>query len=152
VELCLACNGGSISQLLSSHRIEPRRPDIAEVDGFPAFTAEIDAEIREWVGVHGNTWTKLREHLKSDGIAMGDFPSVVLKNRWHQLRIEDRNAEFTFYRSAGFIFGCPEVIEVSTSATRRRRRQPRSPLTRRRPTRRKQMASERRKRPADRSQ
>jgi hypothetical protein len=36
----------------------------------------------------------------------------VLKNRWHQLQIEDRNAEFTFYRSAGFIFGRPEVIEV----------------------------------------
>ena len=43
---------------------------------------------------------------------MGDFPSVVLKNRWHQLQIEDRNTEFTGYRLAGLIFGRPEVIEV----------------------------------------
>jgi hypothetical protein len=50
LELCLACKGASISQLLSSHRIEPRPQDIADVDGFPAFTAEVDAEIREWVG------------------------------------------------------------------------------------------------------
>jgi hypothetical protein len=75
--------------------------DIAEVDGFPAFTAEVDAEIREWVGSHGSKWTKLREHLKSDDIAMGGFPSVVLTNRWHQLQIEDctRSSPATVWRA-----------------------------------------------------
>jgi hypothetical protein len=43
---------------------------------------------------------------------MGDFPSVVLKNRWHQLEVEYRNTEFTGYRLAGLIFGRLEVIEV----------------------------------------
>jgi hypothetical protein len=81
LELCLACKGASISQLLSSHRIEPRPQDIAHVNGFPAFTAEVDAAIRDWVGSHGGKWTKLRDHLKSEGISLGDFPSVVLKNR-----------------------------------------------------------------------
>jgi hypothetical protein len=51
LELCLACKGASISQLLSSHRIEPRPQDIAEVDGFPVLTAEVDAAIRGWVGL-----------------------------------------------------------------------------------------------------
>jgi hypothetical protein len=50
LELCLACNGAPISQLLSSDRMGPRPQDIADVDGFPAFTAEVDAAIREWVG------------------------------------------------------------------------------------------------------
>jgi hypothetical protein len=46
------------------------------------------------------------------GISLGDFPCVVLENRWHQLQIEDRNMEFTGCRLAGLIFGHPEVIEV----------------------------------------
>jgi hypothetical protein len=54
LELCLACDGASISQLLSSLRMEPRPQDIADVDVFPAFTAEVDADIREWVGSPGN--------------------------------------------------------------------------------------------------
>jgi hypothetical protein len=38
--------------------------------------------------------------------------SVVLKNRWHQLQIEDRNMEFMGLSLAGLIFGRSEVIEV----------------------------------------
>jgi hypothetical protein len=49
LELCLACNGASISQLLSSQRMGPRPQDIAEVDDLPAFAAEVEAAIREWV-------------------------------------------------------------------------------------------------------
>jgi hypothetical protein len=40
LELCPACNGAPICQLLSSHRMGPRLQDIADVDGFPGFTAE----------------------------------------------------------------------------------------------------------------
>jgi hypothetical protein len=65
LELCLACTDASISQLLSSYRIGPRPQYIVDVDDFPALTAEVDAEIREWAGSHGNKWTKLRGHLKS---------------------------------------------------------------------------------------
>jgi hypothetical protein len=54
LELCLACNGASNSPLLSSHLTGPRPQDIADVDGFPAFTPEVDAANREWVGSHGN--------------------------------------------------------------------------------------------------
>jgi hypothetical protein len=50
LELCFACNGASICQLLSSHRMGPRLQDIADVDGFPAFTAEVDAANREGFG------------------------------------------------------------------------------------------------------
>jgi hypothetical protein len=77
LELCLACNGASISQLLSSHGMGPRPRDLADVGGFPAFAAEVDAANREWVGSHGSKWTKLREHLQSEGISLGDFPLVV---------------------------------------------------------------------------
>jgi hypothetical protein len=63
-------------------------------------------------GLRGNKWTRLREHLQSEGISLGDFPSVVLNNRWQQLQIEDRNTEFTGCRLAGLIFGHPRVIEV----------------------------------------
>jgi hypothetical protein len=61
---------------------------------------------------HGNTWTNLHEHLQSEGISLDDFPPVVLKNRWHQFPIEDRNTEFTGYPLAGLIFGHREVIDV----------------------------------------
>jgi hypothetical protein len=43
---------------------------------------------------------------------MGGLPSVVLRNRWHQLQVEDRDVEFTGYRLADLIFGHQEVIEV----------------------------------------
>jgi hypothetical protein len=90
----------------------PRPRDLADVGGFPAFAAEVVAANREWVGSHGNKGTKLREQLQSEGISLGDFPPVVLKNRWHQLQTEDRSTEFTGYHLQGLIFGRPEVIGV----------------------------------------
>ena len=83
LELCLACNGASISQLLSSHRTEPRPQDIAEVTGFPEFSDEVDFQIRDWVENHGRTWTKLHAELLTN-LGLGDFPTTVLKNRWQQ--------------------------------------------------------------------
>ena len=79
--------------------------------GFPEFSDEVDFQIRDWVENHGRTWTKLHAELLTN-LGLGDFPTTVLKNRWQQLQIEDRNAEFTCYRSAGLIFGRPEVIAV----------------------------------------
>ena len=97
LELCLACGGNSISQLLSSHRLSPREQDIAGATGVPEFTDEIDAWILQYVDDHGRRWKAMREELAKE---VSGFTATILKNRWIQLWIHMRNAETVGLRCA----------------------------------------------------
>jgi hypothetical protein len=106
-DLVIACNGSSISQLLSSHMTAPRPQDIATHLVVTQFSQEVDAHILEFIDEaprRQGKWLRLHESLP-------DFSPQALKRRYAQLQQEAANLEWAETRAA-FILADPDVVEV----------------------------------------
>jgi hypothetical protein len=108
LETGVAANGGSISQIMSSHMSAPRPQDIANVPPVPPFTAELDGLVRSYVEDNGRKWTQMGREVAE----LNAYTPVILKNRFIQLEIEERNAEFAEFNGIRLVTMHPEVIAV----------------------------------------
>jgi hypothetical protein len=111
LELCLKVNGNSISELLSSHRLEPRPQDIGAGSEIPEFTDDLDAWILKYVEDHGRKWKAMKAEL-DEQVGHDQFSAIMLKNRWIQLWIHWRNEETVGCRSVDFLLGEVDVMDV----------------------------------------
>jgi hypothetical protein len=107
LELCVKVNGNSISQLLSSCRLEPRAQGIAGLSEVPPFTVEVDDFIRSYVEQHGRKWTQMSRRDEAKG-----FSPILLKNRWIELWVEERNDEAVGFRATEIMLADIAVVDV----------------------------------------
>ena len=80
LELCLKIGGKSISQYLSSHRLEAKPEDIVELDQIKMFTEDEDKWILVQVSKFGKKWKRMSQEPIMEGRNWTE-----IKNRYHFL-------------------------------------------------------------------
>jgi hypothetical protein len=86
-----------------------------EVSTIPPFTPEIDELISEFVDRRGRKWTqmmRLADDLKENLGPLKGIPALLLKNRWTQLEINQRNMDFIAFNAGHFQLDHPEVMTI----------------------------------------